>query len=93
MIANEAPLLSTQILPAVLKILPASSLCLRQSQHATYHRVNGMSSSHTSPAVCCGARSPGLPGNAEEAEGAYTFIIPNIRDQKSQALLCGTAHQ
>lgn len=34
-----------------------------------------------------------LHDNAEEAEGAYTFIIPNIKDQKDQVLLYSTAHK
>lgn len=34
-----------------------------------------------------------LHGNAEEAEGAYKFIIPYIKDQTSQVLLCSTAHK
>lgn len=35
----------------------------------------------------------GLQGSAEEAEGAYKFVIPNIKDQKSEVLLCSTAHK
>lgn len=34
-----------------------------------------------------------LHGSAEEAEGAYKFVIPNIKDQKSKVLLCSTAHK
>lgn len=34
-----------------------------------------------------------LHGNPEEAEGAYKFIIPNIKDQKSQVLFSSTAHK
>lgn len=34
-----------------------------------------------------------LHGNAEKAEGAYKFVIPNTKDQKSKVLLCSTAHK
>lgn len=34
-----------------------------------------------------------LHGKLEEAEGAYKFIIPGIKDQKSQVLFSSTAHK